>query len=82
MSIELTDEIQNIIEQAMKTGLYGKPEDVVSAALRSLAEDLDDLNSIAERASEPRIPLSVIEAEGVLKACWPRCPCAGSSLSS
>ena len=63
MSIELTDEIQNIIEQAMKTGLYSKPEDVVSAALRSLAEDLDDLNSIAQRASEPRISLSLIEAE-------------------
>ena len=63
MSIELTDEIQIIIEQAMKTGFYAKPEDVVSAALRSLAEDLDDLNSIAERASEPRIALSVVESE-------------------
>ncbi len=63
MSIELTDEIQNIIEQAMKTGLYGKPEDVVSAALRTLAEDWNDLNSIAERAAEPRISLSIVEAE-------------------
>ncbi len=63
MSIEVTDEIQQIIDQAMKTGLYGKPEDVVSAALRSLAEDWDDLNSIADRAAEPRTPLSLIEAE-------------------
>ncbi|MCX6613282.1 MAG: hypothetical protein NTW74_20830 [Acidobacteria bacterium] len=35
----------------MKTGLYGKPVDVVPATLRSLAEDLDDLKSIAERAA-------------------------------
>ncbi len=63
MSIEVTDEIQKIIDQAMKTGFYGKPEDVVCAALRSLAEDWDDLNSIADRAGEPRTSLSLIEAE-------------------
>jgi len=63
MSIEVTDEIQHIIDRAMKTGLYDKPEEVVSAALRSLAEDWDDLTSIAERSSEPRTALSIIEAE-------------------
>jgi len=63
MAIELTDELQRIIDRAMKTGLYSKPEDVVSAALRFLGEDLDDLNSIADRAAEPRSSLSIVEAE-------------------
>jgi len=63
MSIEVTEEIQHIIDRAMKTGLYDKPEEVVSAALRSLAEDWDDLSSIVERSTEPRTALSLVEAE-------------------
>jgi len=63
MSIEVTEEIQHIIDRAMKTGLYDKPEEVVSAALRSLAEDWDDLSSIVERSTEPRTSLSLVEAE-------------------
>lgn len=63
MSIEVTEEIQHIIDRAMKTGLYDKPEEVVSAALRSLAEEWDDLSSIVERSTEPRTALSLVEAE-------------------
>jgi Arc/MetJ-type ribon-helix-helix transcriptional regulator len=63
MSIDVTDEIQQIIDRAMKTGLYDRPEDVVSAALRSLAEDWDDLSCVAEREGEPRTSLADIEAE-------------------
>jgi len=33
MSIDVNDKIQQIIDRAMRTGLYNKPEDVVSAAL-------------------------------------------------
>lgn len=61
-SIELTDELQRILDRAMKSGLYSKPEDVVSSALRFL-EDLDDLSLIADRAAEPRSSLSIVEAE-------------------
>ena len=63
MSIDVTDEIQQIIDRALKTGLYDRPEDVVSAALRSMAEDWHDLSCVAERDSEPRTDLAEIEAE-------------------
>lgn len=63
MTIELTGEVQSIIDRAMRTGLYNKPEEVVFEALRSLAEDWDDLSTIAERAADPRISLAGMEAE-------------------
>lgn len=63
MSIDVSDEIQEMINHAMKTGLYRTPEDVVSAALRSLAEDWDDLSAIKERAHEPGTSLAQVEAQ-------------------
>lgn len=43
MTIELTAENQRLIERVIHSGAYGDPQDVISAALEALAEDVEDV---------------------------------------
>ncbi len=44
MTIELKPEHQRLIEQAIQSGAYRYPDEVISAALDRLAEDLPEGN--------------------------------------
>lgn len=63
MTIELTPEHQRIIEHVIHTGAYHDAQDVISAALEALAEDVDDVAVTKARAHEPRVTLEEAEAE-------------------
>ncbi len=66
MTIELTPEHQRIIEHVIHCGVYHDAQDVISAALEALAEDVDDVAETKARAHEPRVTLE--EAEEELRA--------------
>jgi Arc/MetJ-type ribon-helix-helix transcriptional regulator len=63
MTIELTPEHQRIIEHVIHSGAYYDAKDVISAALKALAEDVDDVAVTKARAHEPRVTLDEVEAE-------------------
>jgi Arc/MetJ-type ribon-helix-helix transcriptional regulator len=60
MTIELTPEHERIIEHVIHSGAYHDAEDVISAALEALAEDLNNVG--VTKAREHGSPESV-EAE-------------------
>jgi Arc/MetJ-type ribon-helix-helix transcriptional regulator len=55
MTIELTPEHQSMIERVMHSGGYHDAQDVISAALEALAEDVDDAAVTKARKNEPRV---------------------------
>lgn len=63
MTIELTPEHQRIIEHVIHSGAYHDPQDVISAALEALAEDVDDVSVTKARAHEPRVTLEEVDQE-------------------
>ena len=63
MTIELSPEHQRIIEHVIHSGAYHDAQDVISAALEALAEDVDDVAVTKARAHEPRVTLEEAEAE-------------------
>ena len=44
MTIELKPEHQRVIDRAIQSGVYHYPDEVISAALEMLAEDIKDGN--------------------------------------
>ena len=63
MTIELTEEHQRMIERVIHSGGYRDANDVLSAALEALAEDVDDVAVTKARENEPRVSLEEAEAE-------------------
>jgi len=63
MTIELTPEHQRMIERVMHSGGYHEAQDVISAALEALAEDVDDVAVMKAREHEPRVSLDEAEVE-------------------
>jgi len=63
MTIELKPEHERVIERAIYLGAYHDSNEVASAALEMLAEDLDDVAVSNAREHELRSTLEEVEAE-------------------
>jgi Arc/MetJ-type ribon-helix-helix transcriptional regulator len=63
MTIELTPEQERLIDLAVQSGAYHDSEEVISAALAMLAEDIEDGAISKARSAEPRFSLDEVEAE-------------------
>ena len=63
MTIELKPEHQRMIDQAIQSGVYRDPDEVISTALSILAEDIEDGAVSEERSHEQRFTLAEVEAQ-------------------
>jgi len=63
MTIELKPEHQRMIDQAIQSGAYHNPDEVIATALSMLAEDVEDGAVSEARSDEQRFTLAEVEAE-------------------
>jgi Arc/MetJ-type ribon-helix-helix transcriptional regulator len=64
MTIQLTPEHERIIEHVMHSGAYHDAQEVISAALEALAEDIDHGAVAKTRTHESLVSLEEAEAAG------------------
>ena len=63
MTIELKPEQQQMIDLAIRSGVFHDSDEVIGAALAMLTEDIEDGTVSEARAHEPRSTLAEVEAE-------------------
>ena len=63
MSIDLNPEQQPVIELAIQSGAYHSADEVITAALSMLAEDIEDGVVSEARSQESHSTLAEVEAE-------------------
>ena len=68
MTIDLKPEQQRMIDQAIQSGAFHNPEEVISTALAMLAEDIEDGAIAAARRGESEIPYEEYRAERLKSA--------------